>query len=135
MFNSREYQWSDLAITVGGRLITGARAVSYKVKREKEVLYGKGDEPLAIQHGNKSYEGTLTITTSEYNALKQAGGGSALDFQCDITVSYGDPTKGDIMRTDKLLGVEFTEEPDDWKQGDKSEEHALPFIFLRKVEV
>ena len=36
------------------------------------------------------------------------------------------------MRTDKLIGVEFTEEPDDWKQGDKYEEHALPFIFLRK---
>lgn len=132
MFNSREYQWSDLAITVGGRLISGARAVSYTVKREKEALYGKGDEPIAIQHGNKSYEGSLTVTTSEYNALVQAGGGTLLDLQCDITVSYGDPAKGDIMRTDKLIGVEFTEEPDDWKQGDKFEEHPLPFIFLRK---
>ena len=132
MFNSREYQWSDVAITVGGRLIEGARAVSYKAKREKEALYGKGDEPVSIQHGNKSYEGTLTVTTSEYNALVQAGGGSILDLQCDITVSFGDSTKGDIMRTDKLIGVEFTEEPDDWKQGDKFEEHALPFIFLQK---
>ena len=132
MFNSREYQWSDVAITVGGRLISGARAVSYKVKREKEALYGKGDEPVSIQHGNKSYDGTLTVTTSEYNALVEAGGGTLLDLQCDVTVSYGDPAQGDVMRTDKLVGVEFTEEPDDWKQGDKFEEHALPFIFLRK---
>ena len=130
MFNSREYQWSDVTITVGGRLIQGARAVSYKAKREKEALYGKGDEPVSIQHGNKSYEGSLTVTTSEYNALVEAGGGSILDLQCDITVSFGNPP--DQMRTDKLLGVEFTEEPDDWKQGDKFEEHALPFIFLRK---
>lgn len=133
MFNSREYQWSDLAITVGGRLVSGARAVSYKAKREKEALYGKGDEPIAIQHGNKSYDGSLTVTTSEYNALIDAGGGSILDLQCDIVVSYGDPAKGDIMRTDKLIGVEFTEEPDEWKQGDKNAEHTLPFIFLRKM--
>lgn len=132
MFNSREYQWSDLSITVGGRIVSGARAISYKAKREKEAIYGKGDEPVSIQHGNKSYEGSLTVTTSEYNALVQAGGGSILDLQCDITVSYGNSAQGDIMRTDKLIGVEFTEEPDDWKQGDKFQEHALPFIFLRK---
>lgn len=132
MFNSREYQWSDITVTVGGRIIEGFRGIEYKDTKEKEALYGKGDQPVSIQHGNVSHEGSLTVTRSEYQALREAGGGTLLDMQVDITISYGDPAKGDTMRTDKLLGVEFTEEPDSWSQGDKYSEHQLPFIFLRK---
>ena len=132
MFNSREYQWSDITIAVGGRIIDGARAIEYKDSKEKEALYGKGDQPVSIQHGNVSHEGTLTVTRSEYQSLRDAGNGTILDMQLDITVCYGDPAKGDLMKIDKLIGVEFTEEPDSFSQGDKFSEHALPFIFLRK---
>ncbi len=132
MFNSREYQWSDITLTVGGRIIEGLRAIEYKDTKEKEALYGKGDQPISIQHGNVSHEGSLTVLRSEYQALRDAGGGTILDMQVDITISYGDPAKGDVMKTDKLIGVEFTEEPDSFSQGDKNSEHQLPFIFLRK---
>ena len=132
MFNSREYQWSDITIAVGGRIIDGARAIEYKDSKEKEALYGKGDQPVSIQHGNVSHEGSLTVTRSEYQSLRDAGNGTILDMQLDITVCYGDPAKGDLMKTDKLIGVEFTEEPDSYSQGDKFSTHALPFIFLRK---
>ena len=44
---------------------------------------------------------------------------------------YGNPTKGDMMVTDVLQGVAFTEEPKEYKQGDKFAEITLPFIFLR----
>lgn len=134
MFNSREYQWSDVRALVGGRLLTRLRGVRYKVSKEKELLYGTGDEPVSIQSGNKAYEGELTMLRSEYETLAASGGGTVLDMQVDIVVSYGNPTAGDVMVTDKLLGCQFTEEEDSMSQGDKNEEITLPFIFLRKAK-
>ena len=119
---------------VGGRLLTRLRGVRYKVSKEKELLYGTGDEPVSIQSGNKAYEGELTMLRSEYETLAASGGGTVLDMQVDIVVSYGNPTAGDVMVTDKLLGCQFTEEEDSMSQGDKNEEITLPFIFLRKAK-
>ena len=132
MFNSREYQWSDVRLTVGGRPITRARSVRYKRSKEKELLYGAGNEPVSIQSGNVSYEGEVAMLRSEYETLAANGGGSVLDLQVDIVVSYGNPP--DVMVTDKLMGCQFTEEENSMAQGDKNEEITLPFIFLRKVK-
>ena len=133
-FDSREYEWADLTILVGTGIVTGARGVKYSEKQDKEAIYGKGNEPYAIQRGNKSYNGELTVTMSELVGLKAASPtGSLLDLHVDITVCYGNPSQGDAMHTDKLMGVEFTEEPQEMKQGDKFSEHTLPFVFLRKL--
>ena len=134
MFDTREYEWNDVTILIGTRIIAGARGVKYSNKQEKELIYGKGDEPYAIQKGNKSHEGELTLAMSELLALQdESPTGSVLDLQVDITVCYGNPAQGDVMHTDKLMGVQFTDEPQEMKQGDKFSEHSLPFIFLRKL--
>ena len=134
MFNTREYEWADLTILIGNRAIVGARGVKYSTKQDKEAIYGKGNEPYAIQKGNKSYEGELTVSMSELLALKaESPTRSLLDLQIDLTVCYGNPSQGDVMHTDKLMGVQFTEEPQELKQGDTHSEHALPFIFLSKL--
>ncbi|MBQ5958996.1 MAG: hypothetical protein IJL44_07420, partial [Bacteroidales bacterium] len=97
-------------------------------------IYGKGNLPYAIQKGNKSFEGELTVAMSELIALKgESKSGSILDLQVDMTVCYGNPNQGDVMHTDKLMGLQFTEEPQEIKQGDLNSEHTLPFIFLRKL--
>lgn len=132
MFNSREYEWSDINVVMAGRNVTGFRAVSYTSKQEKEALYAKGNKPHSIQRGNKSYEGSISLVQSEYEALKQAAGGDILDASIDLVVSYGNPTKGDTIVTDLLQGVEFTDDNTEWKQGDKFQEKELPFIFLDK---
>lgn len=132
MFNSREYEWSDINVVMAGRNVTGFRAVSYTSKQEKEALYAKGNKPHSIQRGNKSYEGSISLVQSEYEALKQAAGGDILDASIDLVVSYGNPTKGDTIVTDLLQGVEFTDDKTEWKQGDKFPEKELPFIFLDK---
>ena len=61
MFNSREYEWSDITVVVAGRPVTGFRAVDYSSKQEKEALYAKGNKPHGIQRGNKSYSLELNI--------------------------------------------------------------------------
>lgn len=135
MFNSREYEWSDVNVAAAGRPVTGIRGVKYSSKQEKEVLHAKGNKPHSIQRGNKTYDGELTVTQSEYEALRAAGGGDILDISIDIVVAYGNPSKGDVITTDLLMGVEFTEDNTEWKQGDKFQEKSLPFIFLDKKSV
>ena len=135
MFNSREYEWSDVNVVAAGRPVTGIRGVKYSSKQEKEVLHAKGNKPHSIQRGNKTYDGELTVTQREYEALRAAGGGDILDISIDIVVAYGNPSKGDVITTDLLMGVEFTEDNTEWKQGDKFQEKSLPFIFLDKKSV
>lgn len=135
MFNSREYEWSDVNVVAAGRPVTGIRGVKYSSKQEKEVLHAKGNKPHSIQRGNKTYDGELTVTQSEYEALRAAGGGDILDISIDIVVAYGNPSKSDVITTDLLMGVEFTEDNTEWKQGDKFQEKSLPFIFLDKKSV
>lgn len=132
MFNSREYEWSDITVVVAGRPVTGFRAVDYSSKQEKEALYAKGNKPHGIQRGNKSYEGSITLLQSEYEALRQACGGDVLDASFDLVVAYGNASKGDAIVTDILVSAEVTEDNTEWKQGDKFQEKKLPFIFLDK---
>ena len=132
MFNSREYEWADVTLMLGGKDITGVRGVKYSTKQEKEAVYGKGNEPIAIQKGNKSIEGEITILQSELETMRlQSGTKSILDLQLDGVVCYGNPANGDVLVTDVVQGIQFTEEPKELKQGDKFMEITLPFIALR----
>lgn len=132
MFNSREYEWADVTLMLGGKDITGVRSIKYSTKQEKETVYGKGNEPIAIQKGNKSYEGEIVVLQSELETLRlQDKDNSILNLQLDAVVCYGNPLNGDVLITDVIQGIQFTEEPKDIKQGDKFTEHSLPFIALR----
>lgn len=130
MVNTREYEWSDVTVVLAGRLVTGLRGVKYSAKQEKELLHAKGNKPHSIQRGNKTYDGEITLLQSEYEALKKASGGDILDASIDIVAAYGNPNAGDVITTDMLIGVEFTEDNTEWKQGDKFQEKTLPFIYL-----
>lgn len=132
MFNSRQYEFADLTLFLGNRDVTGFRSVKYTEKQEKEPLYGKGNKPHSIQKGNKSYEGSIGVLQSELEALEVAGGGSILDLELTAIVNYGNPTKGDMVKTDELVGVQFTEATRELKQGDKFMEIELPIVFLDK---
>lgn len=130
IFNSKEYEWSDITAIVAGRPVTKIRAISYVKKQEKEALYAKGNKPHSIQRGNKSYETNLTFLQSELEAIEAASGGDVLDASFNVVVSYGNPSKGDVIKTDLIEGNEITEVPKGMNQGDKFSEHELPGIAL-----
>ena len=132
MFNSRQYEWADITVFAGGRDITGIRSIKYSTKQEKDLLHGKGNNPLSIQKGNKTNEGEIGLLQSELEALEVAAGGSILDLELNVVVTYGNPSKGDAVKTDQLIGVQFTEDPRELKQGDKFMEITVPFLFLEK---
>ena len=134
MFDSREYEWADVTVVMAGRDVTGIRGVSYTASQEKEALYAKGNKPHGIQRGNKSYEGSIRILQSELEALNAAAGGDALDVSFNIVVAYGNPSKGDIIRTDLLSGVEITSRPKSLNQKDKFMEIELPLVMLDVID-
>lgn len=129
-FNSREYEWADLTLILGGRDLTGIRAVKYSEKIEREALYAKGRQPHSIQSGNIAYEGEITLLQSEYEALVKAGKGSVLSLALGAEFHYGNPSEGTALITDRATGIRFTEAGKEAKQGDKFQEITLPFICL-----
>lgn len=135
MVNTREYEWSDVSVVMAGRNVTGLRGVKYSFKQEKELIYAKGNKPHAIQRGNKDFSGEITLLQSEYEALKTSAGGDILDITFDVVVCVGNPSKGDVIKTDILINCEITEDNTEWKQNDKFQEKTLPFIFLDKHSV
>lgn len=133
IINGRQYEFADLTLILGGRDVTGFRGIKYTEKQEKEVLYGKGNKPMSIQKGNFSYEGEISLTQSELETLKALARtktlrSSIMGLTLNAVVAYGNPLKGDAMITDRLYGIQFTEDAKEMSQGDKFMEVTLPFI-------
>lgn len=130
MFNSRQYEWADLTLILGGRDVTGIRGVKYSKTIEREAVYAKGRKAHSIQSGNEAITGEIKMLQSEFEALVKSGGGSVLSLSVDALVSYGNPGNGDSMTTDRIEGIRFTEEPSEMNQNDKFQEITLPFLAL-----
>ena len=133
MFNSKEYEFADVTLFIGNKDITGIRSIKYSEKAEREALYGKGRYPHSIQTGTIAFEGEIGVTQSELEILTAAGQGSVLNLVTDAVISYGNPSNGDTLITDSMIGIQFTESAKDIKQGAKFMEITLPFIALRKI--
>jgi hypothetical protein len=128
--SSKQYAWSDLSISIGGRILEGITEVEYSSKQEKDTLRGRGNKPHSIIRGNKSYEGKITLWQSELEAMvKDAPNKDILDLNFDVIVAYV-PEDGGETVTDVLVGCEFTETKKGMKQGDKNMLVELPIIFL-----
>ncbi|RWX00915.1 hypothetical protein [Flavobacterium cerinum] len=133
MFDSREYEWADITLLIGGRDMTGIRAVKYEEDPEMEALYAKGRFPHSIQYGNVKYAGEIVLLMSDYLALRASGGGTIRNLLANALVSYGNPTDGDAIVTDRQEGIRFGKVEMGMKQGDKFMEVTIPYLFLRLV--
>ena len=131
--NHKEYAWGDIQVFVLGAFILGLKGIEYKSKKDKELNHGAGREPRSIQHGKRTYEGTLTISQSEFEALNRAarakGFKDFLDLEIDIVVSYM-PEYSDVITVDHIQCASFSELPKGMKEGDMKSEHPLPFLAL-----
>lgn len=135
-FNSSEYAWKDIEVVMIGRPIVRILEVKYKVSQEKENIYGRGNEPLGTQRGNKKYEGQLVIGQGELEGLllkakQSVVGEGSIDVTdlppFDISVCY---TKNGVLVRDVIHDVDITDFEKGMKQNDKSMEITLPFISL-----
>lgn len=130
--NNREHAWGDISILVGGQPVAGARAINYKVSQSKEALVAAGREPRAIQKGQRSYEGSLTVLQSELMALNRsaraAGYQDLLGADISIIVAYA--MDGVTMTLDRIDGVNFSEYAVDASTDSLYMEVELPFVAL-----
>lgn len=129
-FDSRQYEWADLTVIVGGRDIIGIRSIKINRKAEREPLYAKGRNPHSIQTGNFSYSGEIGVLQSELIALEEAGDGDIFSLSVDILAGFGNPSNGDDMRYKRASGARFVDTNEELKQGDKFMEIAIPFECL-----
>ncbi len=129
-FNSKEYSWASVSVAFGGRILEGCTAVEYVEKTEKDYLYGRGNKPHKIIHGNTSYEGKLSFWQSVLEAMvKDAPDNDLMNLSFDVVVAYIPKGGGQIV-TDILKSVEFTEVKKAMAQGDKNMIVELPVMFL-----
>jgi len=130
-FNSAEYAWKDLYIFIDGNLITGIQNIEYSQSTENEYVYGRGSAPRNIQQGNESYEGTLTLLQSEYEALREAvvaaGYKNITKPFFTVNVTY---MIGTNFQTDTVRQLKFNEVPKSMAQNDKFMSLELPFMAL-----
>lgn len=132
MPDTRTYSWADIDIRVNGEAISTAQAVSYKETQTKEVVYGKGNEPIGVQRGQKSYSGSISLLQCEYEAIvASTKNKSILDAHFDIVVTYGTASNGDQLLTDVLQGCEITDAENKMDNKATSMTVELPFVFLR----
>ena len=138
VFDSRQFEFADISVNMLGVTLSGLRGLTYKKSQEKEGVYGAGNQPQAIQRGNKKYEGQLMLLKSDFDLLDNAAIAAGYEDITDvpynlisITCVYERIDAG-MLSTDFLIGCEFTDAEDGMKQGDKFKEVTLPFIFLRK---
>jgi hypothetical protein len=130
----KETEWQDIKVAIDGKPVTGIRNVSYKKGWEDEALYGAGSDPIGIQSGNKSYEGSIKLLKNELDALNTAAKALGFDDISDvpgivITVAYM-PKGGRILKTDTMTGCKISEINRSMEQGGKFMEIDLPFKFL-----
>lgn len=135
MFDSREYEFADVKVSMLGVELTGCRGLTYKKSQEKELVYGAGNQPRSVQRGIKKYEGSLMLLKSDSDLLNKAARDAGYEDITDVpgnkinvTCVY-EAERG--IQTDTCINVEFTEFEDGMKHGDKFKEVVLPMIFLR----
>lgn len=137
-YDSREYEFADIKVSMLGIELTGLRGLTYKKSQDKELVYAAGNQPKAVQRGNKKYEGTLMLLKSDADTLEAAARAKGYEDitdvpgkLIDITCLYQKSDDSAQLSTDTCQNVEFTEMEDGMKQGDKFKEISLPFVFLR----
>lgn len=132
-FNTDEYAWKDIEVVLLGRVINRLLEVKYKTSQEQKEFYGRGNEPLGINSGNKKYAGSVKIGQSELKAMSDNAKKIDPDFDptdfpyVDINVAYA---SGALIERDVIKGVKFTEFEKALKQGDTEMEIDIPFIAL-----
>ena len=73
-FNSREYEWADVSVVAGGRMITGIRGVSYTSSQEKEALYGKGNKVVRWYYDQDMTKADVLLTVGSSEAVITGNG-------------------------------------------------------------
>lgn len=135
-FDSKDVEWNDLTVLVGGSRLTKLRGVKYGVKTTKTHLYAEGDDPISIQSGNREPQGTIKVLKGAIDAMNEAavkaGGRDITDLVFDIVIVWK-PQGTRPLQTDKLVGCQVSDFEKGIDQGGDKVEVDLPFLFMQLI--
>lgn len=128
------YSAGDVKVRMLNRTLDGVSKIKYGSKQKKENLYGMGREPVQRGHGNKEYEGSITLKAFEIDAIQRAArnGDITAIKPFDIVVSYLDADEN-LIKTDIIGYVEFTGDTREIKSGEMEIETECELV-IGKIE-
>lgn len=130
LINGTRHGWSNIEITLFGRIVTGITSIKYDKEVEKENFYGAGSEPVHRGRGNKKSTASIKLYKYEVDAILDSIPGRDLTDIAPFNIAVVfKPDGADKLRRDILLDCEFTKSGIDVKQGDKMIEVDLPLII------
>lgn len=135
-FDSKEVEFADQAVFVNGVEIAKLTDFQFTTAKEKEEIYGAGDDPQGIQGGNRSYNGTATLYKGVIDNLNRAaivaGGKDMLDANYVVVITYR--AKGQrLLQTHTCIGLEFLNWGAGMAQNEKSQSKVMPFKFIQLI--
>lgn len=131
-FNSVEYAWKDIEVSYMGRIIGRLLEVKYSVEVEKKHIYGRGNNPLGVQIGNKKVSAEIKVGQSELEAMTRKAqelrpGADITDISFNINVAY---VKDVEVVRDRIRDFSITKMEKGMKQGDTDMEVSLPGLAM-----
>lgn len=133
MIRGQEYAWEDIQVVITGKVtpIVGITSIEYGTDKELDYVRGKGNDPLGLKRGNKSYPVSMTLLQSEFEALQASipPGKDLTDLVMTATVAYA-PAGGKVT-TDQLLNIGFNKFSKPFKSGDGNMEIALTGMAVK----
>ena len=120
MINGNVYDFESIKVQLPTGMMVMLESISYKDKKDDEVITGVHNLPVGIGRGEYSGECEIKISRHEFDKLDAyaaATGGFYNMGPIPIIVSYGHIKQAPV--TDKLL-VHFTERDFSASKGDKN---------------
>lgn len=120
MINGNVYDFESIKVQLPTGMVVMLESISYKDKKDDEVITGVNNLPVGIGRGEYSGECEIEISRHEFNKLDahaKAKGGFYNMGPIPIIASYGH--LGQTIITDSLV-VHFTERDFSASKGDKN---------------
>lgn len=133
LINGKSYENSDIAVNIGGIILSGVTALSYGEEDSIEGIYATGRKQVSYGVGQIKPTGSITLLMEDMqNILTVAPFGRIQDLPFfNVTVSFTDVNLVTVIH--RLVNCKFKSNKIDTKTGDTSIPVELP-LFIGDIK-
>ena len=126
-------EWNDAAIYINGARVADVKGWEFGADTEKEHIFTEGDEPTAIQSGNRKPSGSIKMLSRSVDVLNvaavAAGGRDINDLEWDfVAVFQAQGIRG--LQTYTVSGCQTSSYKYAMDQNAKEMVMTLPFLAM-----
>ena len=140
--NGKKHAWATIkAVDLGYGIMEGIQEISWELKRDNKLRYGRDNDPQGYGMGNKDYSGQLVMSRDEYDdqfmpwVLQQGDVQDLTDLEPFSLEIARKRHSGDTLKTTRLIGVILGGEQNGVSQGATEWNVTIPFIYTGKEEI